>query len=212
MSPRSRNSRNRTPPPDIGGETQHQIVLFSASILGGAFIASVFLGGAARGGDRIGVGLTALLVFVGAAAVGVLAGFIFGMPRGRFADEAAGSTDDTANGIPAGARYIANTNLIRVSDWLTTIIVGLTLVNIDGALSGARSLATALRGPLGGTEYAGTVGLVMVLAGFVAGFVLMFFWVAVRGRILLEDTEHAADGIKDGSKGASVRPADKIAG
>lgn len=73
-------------------------------------------------------------VFVGAAAgvVGGVAGFIFGIPRTR---EAVDQTTSGADGNPekqkSKAALLANTNLERISDWLTTLLIGATLVQLN---------------------------------------------------------------------------------
>jgi tetratricopeptide (TPR) repeat protein len=65
--------------------------------------------------------LGTLLLLSGAALVlGTLVGFLFGIPRTLQGDVA----DKTKR------TYQVNTNLEQISDWLTKIIVGLTLVNL----------------------------------------------------------------------------------
>jgi hypothetical protein len=64
-----------------------------------------------------------------AAAAGALFGFLFAIPRTREAATVAGRTDDPT--AVKQAVLIANTNLERVSDWLTTLLLGATLVQIQ---------------------------------------------------------------------------------
>jgi hypothetical protein len=75
-----------------------------------------------------------LLVAGAAAAVGALFGFVFGIPRSlepasrvAVAVVTAAKPDD-----PAASRAAmgVNTNLERISDWLTTLLIGATLVQI----------------------------------------------------------------------------------
>jgi hypothetical protein len=74
-----------------------------------------------------------VMVAAAAGAVGALFGFIFGIPRtmdpaSRAAVAAAAAqTGPTAT---TNAVLAANTNLERVSDWLTTLLIGATLVQI----------------------------------------------------------------------------------
>jgi hypothetical protein len=73
-------------------------------------------------------------VFVGAAAgvVGGVAGFIFGIPRTREAvDQTAAGADGTPEKQKSKAALLANTNLERISDWLTTLLIGATLVQLN---------------------------------------------------------------------------------
>ena len=82
----------------------------------------------------LGVGLTAFALFGAAAAIGAGLGFLFGLPRSRYADLDASGPSNTTNAksseTPRSAHYLTNSNLIKVSDWLTTIIIGVGLVNL----------------------------------------------------------------------------------
>jgi hypothetical protein len=164
----------------------------------GICIISVLLGAAAFStaeGWRLslGIGVTAFLLAAAAWLVGSILGFLFGLPRARLTDQV------TVPGTPglkgadqpplSAARYLANANLIKVSDWLTTIVIGLGLVNLGKAVPALKDLAEALHEPLGGEPYAGAVGLSIVVAGSIAGFMLAYLWTSMRVRQLLEDVE-----------------------
>lgn len=69
----------------------------------------------------------ASMVSAASYLVGGLLGFLFGVPRALSGDRGATSGEQHL-------RLIANTNLEEVSDWLTKIIVGATLVQL-GSLS-----------------------------------------------------------------------------
>ena len=69
---------------------------------------------------RWGAFATALFIGSSSFLIGGLVGFLFGIPRA-----VQGSTAPTG-----AAQYQANTNLEQVSDWLTKIIVGVSLVEI----------------------------------------------------------------------------------
>jgi hypothetical protein len=74
-----------------------------------------------------------LLVAASAASAGALFGFIFGIPRTLDpASRAAVATAATQAGPTAASHAVmaANTNLERISDWLTTLLIGATLVQI----------------------------------------------------------------------------------
>ena len=75
-------------------------------------------------------GLVALMGLA-AASVGALIGFLFGIPRtldpaSRVAVANAAAQNGPA--VSSQAALAANTNLERVSDWLTTLLIGATLV------------------------------------------------------------------------------------
>jgi hypothetical protein len=74
-----------------------------------------------------------LLVAFAAGAAGALFGFIFGIPRTL--DPASQAAVATAGALSnqyaaSHAAMAANTNLERISDWLTTLLIGATLVQI----------------------------------------------------------------------------------
>jgi len=75
--------------------------------------------------------LLGLYVLIGCAAGGVggLGGFLFGIPRTR--DEAAEAIRQGDTAKARRAVLAANTNLERVSDWLTTLLLGATLVQLE---------------------------------------------------------------------------------
>ena len=168
-----------------GDKIQRGVTLFSVTLLFAMIVVSVLLALAGRDG---GAGVTAFLLFVAAAAVGAALGFLFGLPRARVAGADDGSGEPVTGGR-ASTFYLTNSNLIKVSDWLTTIVIGLGLVNIGKVVPGLRDLARALHDPLGGTAYAGAVGISVLIVGVLAGFLLNYLWTSIRVRALLEEAE-----------------------
>lgn len=72
-----------------------------------------------------------LLVGMAAAAAGAVFGFIFGIPRTlNPADRAAVAAAASQEGGVTHAVMAANTNLERISDWFSTLLIGATLVQI----------------------------------------------------------------------------------
>jgi hypothetical protein len=187
---------------NVGQKIERGVRDVAIGIVIGAVVVSVLLANSSgSNGSKagVGVGVMAFLLFAAAVFVGVGLGFLFGMPRARFADlvaaENAGSDESASNRTGTAASlsrptsYLANSNLTKVSDWLTTIVVGLALVNLGNAISALRDLAVALREPLGGAAYAGAVGLSLLIIGAVAGFTGMYLWTSIRVRELLEQSE-----------------------
>ena len=72
------------------------------------------------------IGLSAALV-VGGAALGAVVGFTFGIPK-LAAAEVEGVT------MKQSGRMVGNSNYGKVSDWLTTLVVGLGLVQFGSVL------------------------------------------------------------------------------
>jgi len=184
----------------------HTSARLAQSLLAVAALVSALMGLSTGKGTptAIGVAVTAFLLFAAASAVGTVLGFLFGLPRGRLADQMAAATDGTAgagsgnaSAMPTSAHYLTNSNLIKVSDWLTTIVIGLGLVNLRSAMPALQRLAAALKAPLGGADYAGAVGICLLIAGAICGFVVMYLYTTIRVRELLEQSETKMDGVPD---------------
>lgn len=103
---------------------------------------------------------TAFLWAMGCIASGALIGFLFGVPRVNPA-------------YPATGKLLDNTNVEAVSDWLTKILVGVSLVNLQaiGAFTGrlADELAPALE-----ASRAFAIGLIVYffVVGIIQGYIL----------------------------------------
>ncbi len=114
-----------------------------------------------------------------ATAVGSFIGFLFGIPKTLQSDRQDG----------AETRYIANTNLEQISDWLTKILVGVGLVQISAAPEALGHLAQQL-GPLfGGKDTSPAFGLSLAIYFTVSGFVVAYLWT----RAVLQSVLKAAD-------------------
>lgn len=119
--------------------------------------------------DLVGV----LFVAGGAAVVGVFLGFLFGIPK--IATRRAAALPDPkaepkTSRTGVGRRLDPNTNLEEISDWLTKIIVGITLVEAGALLERFDALisnASALGIPKAG---AGGIVVYFSVAGFLAGY------------------------------------------
>jgi hypothetical protein len=146
----------------------------------------------------VGIGI---LIFLAAFAAGCFLGFLFGLPRvpqDSAPPPAPANASTSLSSTPSGPNAPAaaapqgqvtrakllqsNTNLERISDWLTTMLVGATLVeihNINDALVMFRdflqSSATVFHE--GGKASAGVlpaVGPIVLVFGAVCGFVYMY--------------------------------------
>ena len=150
---RTERRRRREPRPWTFGDPITLIVpglLLMANIAGFLAVTSGAAGG--RG--------LAYLWAMGCIAAGALIGFLFGVPRVNPA-------------APAAGQFLHNTNVEAVSDWLTKILVGVSLVNLQ-AIGGftddmSRELASALDRP----------------KAFATGLIVYFFVIGViQGYIL----------------------------
>ena len=81
-----------------------------------------------------------LLLCLAGGLVGGFLGFLFGIPRRVSADggaaDARPADGRAATDTKATAAYALSTNLTQVSDWLTKVIIGVSLVQAQNAYSG----------------------------------------------------------------------------
>jgi len=129
----------------------------------------------------------ALLIAVAAAVAGGLLGFIFGIPKTV-------TTASSASGT-ATAEYQGNTNLEQVSDWLTKLLVGAGLTQIDDLLT---SVGTRFgtNGVLGTGGW--IVGPAIIIAYSVTGFLLAYLWARIyMTQALIAGSAEAASGQRE---------------
>ncbi len=120
----------------------------------------------------------ACLVFLGAFAISTLPGFLFALPR-MLSSDAAGTVRD---------RRLRPGNLEDVADWLTKILLGIGLTQINGLPSRLWNWSIRIgEAGFGSHRYAPAV-LLLALAGSSLGF--LFAYLATRmkiNRILVEE-------------------------
>ncbi|MBA4067996.1 MAG: hypothetical protein C0501_30690 [Isosphaera sp.] len=113
------------------------------------------------------------LLWAGACfAVGGLVGFLFGIPRTGRRVPVAGSAGTAA--APPAVR--ANTNLEEVSDWVTKILIGVTLTQYEQFRLRFREAAETFARALGGEPsdygYASAVMVGFSVGGWLFGYLL----------------------------------------
>jgi hypothetical protein len=135
--------------------------------------------GASLGGADVGEWLTiafaAALVSMASACVGALVGFTFGIPRALQSPDSQGTQSSDSQ----GTRYLPNTNFEQISDWLTKILVGISLVQIGKLPPALGALGRTLKPMLGGTDAAAGIGVAMCVSAAVAAFLLGYLWTRV---------------------------------
>ena len=117
-------------------------------------------------------------------------------PDGAAAEKPAARLEATAASSTRANRVRPNTGLEKVMDWLTTLIVGLGLVHIRGAIAHARSVSGWVTSAIAGEDAMGTQtnftgGAAILLPYMIAGFFLVYLWAQrYMGReMLLADIE-----------------------
>jgi hypothetical protein len=123
-----------------------------------------------------------LMFAIAAGAVGGFFGFLFGVPR-TVTPETAPPTSSTVLIIRP------STNLEQISDWLTKILVGATLVQLGTIGSGAAKLFRAVAPALGNQAHSAAFAGALFVYFAVLGF--PFGW--LRARLLLGQLMRKAD-------------------
>ena len=118
----------------------------------------------------------ALACALGFLSVGVLMGFLFGIPK-VFQGQGEAATSEAANGSKPeergpSYRMQVNTNLEQISDWLTKIIVGVGLVELKQIPDSLLRLAAFIQPGLGSGEEARVMALAIILYASLLGFFL----------------------------------------
>lgn len=103
----------------------------------------------------------------GSTLVGSAVGFLFGVPR-------------HTTRMTRSSSYVPNTNLERISDWLTKILIGAGLSQASDLVRSLTSLAH-FAGPVfgeapAGPTIAGALIVHYLLVGFFQGFLLAYLW------------------------------------
>jgi len=186
-------------PPDVGlGSAAEQdelllrrdirrILIALGPFVGVGLLAVLTYGAGCPDGMRLSGLATAMVAGAAAALVGALLGLLFGVPRSL--SQTSAPTAPPAGGAEASARpqppssegYGGNSNLEQISDWLTKILVGATLVQAGTLYDRARELAKALAGGLcsngepassAATAFAGGQLACFATWGFFLGYLL----------------------------------------
>lgn len=194
---------------DAEGAEQLRSTIFKTlwiiAAAGGVAILAYAFGTARPGSMRADVIVVAGIGFLLAGAAGtggLLMGFLFGIPRTLQGQQQANS----------GTSYQINTNLEQISDWLTKIIVGVTLIQIGEIPKLLMELNeyVARRLPRGAVEEP-FVGMVVVFAavlGFLIGYLATRLYVSRAFRaadVALTSVERAVENARDVLESASVQ-------
>jgi len=185
----SRGSAEKNVLNDLGYTVMWLVVV---ALLSGVLLSAI---GAPIGGWMLGPAFVGLcgLVTLTAAAVGGVAGFLFGIPR-MLSNETSAVSDGVSSKEAQYAR--SNTNLEQISDWLTKIVVGATLVQINLVWPSLVAYGSAFESQIvelpGFANFTGIGGLVplLVILGFTTGFLALYLQTRTFLAILFARTEH----------------------
>lgn len=139
------------------------------------------------------------LFLAGASSlVGSIIGFLFGVPVRERKPEA-----DATGTVNRTVGYRPNTNLEQISDWLTKIIVGISLVQFPKIVHFFAVLGH-YAGPAFGAAPAGEIIAVSIvihytLVGFFNGFLLAYLWLPGAFKRAMEIRETPRIEVTDGT-------------
>ena len=143
---------------------------------------------------------------VAAAAVGGLLGFLFGIPRSlqgnaviapsNSGTPAPGEATETETGKrkatdSMGRAFTGNSNLEEISDWLTKIIVGVSLVQAGSIYTKLFGLAGQFKAVNADSQGADVMFILVLVSALVGGFLFLYLETRTRVMSLLTDTEVA---------------------
>lgn len=150
-----------------------------AAVLGLGMLAALLYAMPGHWVAGAGVVGSAAVVAGASSAIGGGLGFLFGIPKTL-----------QSNGLDGKhVRYLTNTNLEDISDWLTKIIVGVGLVQITRLPGALRSLGGWLGPIFGGGPHAEVFSTVFVCYFAISFFLLLYLWTRSRLRGVLQAAE-----------------------
>lgn len=133
-------------------------------------------------GKFIASGLSSLFLGASALFVGTILGFIFAIPRSHQGNnsQVIGSNLNSSdnNAVETQIRYMENTNLEQISDWLTKIIVGVTLIEFQTLGESLSDISTDF-GPLFHDQYGAAVAGAVIVFFVTGGFLTTYLWTRI---------------------------------
>jgi len=117
----------------------------------------------------------ALTLAVCAMVIGIFLGFLFGVPR-TVQTEQQPSKGADAQTPDSGVSYRANTNLEQISDWLTKILVGVGLTQLNRIPEKLGAFGDFLAAGMNGGKAERSFGILTFLFFSTCGFLVGFLW------------------------------------
>ncbi|MEO1640972.1 MAG: hypothetical protein AAFU41_17180 [Pseudomonadota bacterium] len=141
-------------------------------------------------GDKQAQGTVAALFLAAASgAAGAFLGFLFGIPRSQQGE----AIPDSATG-EVRRNYSENTNLEQISDWLTKIIVGLTLVQYEAVVDTLKKIGAAYGPLILDHDNSSAAAMAIIIYFFMASLLFVYLWTRIyvealfkRQSVLLEN-------------------------
>lgn len=115
-------------------------------------------------------GILGAVAFAAFCAGGLL-GFLFGIPKSNTSGRPA---TEEQNNTESSPHYTSNTNLEEMSDWLTKIIVGASLIELKALVAFFSELVNAAATSLGQVAFASLIAGADILGFFLLGFFTVY--------------------------------------
>lgn len=146
------------------------------------------------GGERVLAASSVSVLLLGTSALsGGFLGFLFGIPRtlrndgtkGVLREPSQAPSENVSSLEPnltaksstdPGGGYIANTNLEQISDWLTKILVGVGLTQLNSIKVGIRDVVEEIAPAFGSTGYEKPFIALILFFGLILGFLFGYLW------------------------------------
>ena len=134
---------------------------------------------------------------------GSFLGFLFGIPRSLRSDSPAIHN--------ANNEYSDNTNLEQISDWLTKIIVGVSLIELREIRTGLDQIAhNCSKALLFSLDNGYVIAFSSILMFSISGFLFCYLWTRVRLKQVFTGLDKSLDEIKGQINEISKRNIDKL--
>ncbi len=122
------------------------------------------------------------LIAISSISVGGLLGFLFGIPRSLSSATTRTSGDEGGNGVgadPNDKGYRANTNLEQISDWLTKILVGVGLTQLNSMPTLIDRLGVYFASGAQNANFTAPIAAAVSIGFSVIGFILVYLWTRI---------------------------------
>lgn len=117
--------------------------------------------------------LTGALLALASLVAGGMLGFLFGVPRYLTSERA---LDGVADADQPARGYLPNSNLEQVSDWLTKILIGVTLTQLGEIPGLVQRLVDYVRAPFGTAPASTPFVLSTLILYSIGGFLVGYLW------------------------------------